>query len=136
VDVVVVGGVTSLSLAALYPTPSVEAWLRRWWKCLPPPPVSPPPHYRYYYPEDCVGVDSDSKFELLESPHLDDNEMFVVLGKATVLTQEEFYNRLATDPKWRPGQTNTFFARRFYDPLTRLCRPLHGSLQHNKYRWA
>ncbi len=93
------------------------------------------PLSRYYYPEDCVGVESDSKFELLESPHLDDNEVFVVMGKATVLTHEEFYQRQASDPKWRPGATNTFFARRFYDPLTKLCRPLHGSLQHNKYRW-
>ena len=89
---------------------------------------------RYYYPEDCIGVECESKREVLESPHTDENELAVVVGSAVVLNQEQFASRAAKNPAWDSAKDNTFFARRFYDPATKLCRPLHGTVQHSKFR--
>jgi hypothetical protein len=88
---------------------------------------------RYYYPEEAAGASCDDPHEVIESDHMDENELAAIVGKATVLTEPDFRAKQASSKAWKPADEAVFYAKRFYDPTTKLFRSLHGTVQHSKY---
>ena len=85
--------------------------------------------YRYYYPED-ANTSAKGEREVLESDHLDENWLDAIVGKATVLTAAAFK---ALPPDVNPRAEHIYYACRFYDPIMKLFRSLHGTVQHSKF---